>query len=146
MLRLLFDLSLQLSCICFLLMDQEKPSIIYDKVGITSAVLCTIHCLAIPILFFIKSWYASSVTPLNLPYWWHSVDYAFLIVSFIAVYHSAGHSHFKEIKISLWVSWSILSVAILISDLHWLAYFASAGLVVTHFINIRRISRVIRTQ
>ena len=109
-----------------------------DKAGIASAVLCTIHCLVVPVLFLLKmSW--TQHTAIDLPSWWEKIDYLFLLISFFAVYHSASHTKTIEIKYSLWLFWSILVLAIVFqSKLHWLAYIASAGLVITHLINIRR--------
>ncbi len=101
--------------------------------------LCTIHCLAIPIFFAIKFWWADKYV-LTLPSWWHLLDYVFLLISFWAVYHSASHTHFREIKMALWTFWVMLAIAIFFEEqLHWLAYIASAGLISTHYINIRRL-------
>ncbi len=125
-------------------MGKDTSSAISDKVGITSAVLCTIHCLVIPALFLLKGWYADSTTA-KLPHWWESMDSIFLVISFVAVYHSSTHTKVKEIRMALWASWCLLALAIVFSShLHWLTYVASAGLISTHFINIRRIRRINR--
>ena len=122
----------------------EKVSTASDRAGITSAVLCTIHCLVIPVLFLLKFSFTDS-SPLNLPSWWEQLDYVFLLVSFLAVYHSANHTPTRQIKISLWVFWAILAISIIFqAHLHWMAYIASAGLVITHFINIRNIKKGMR--
>jgi MerC mercury resistance protein len=122
-------------------MGEEKIDKGYDMAGITSALLCTVHCLVIPALFLLKfSW--TDNNNIKLPDWWESVDYVFLVISFIAVFHSARHTPAKAIKVSLWLFWSILAVAIIFSkDFHWLAYVASAGLITTHFLNILRMKR-----
>jgi hypothetical protein len=123
-------------------MSQSKSSAISDKVGITSAVLCTIHCMVIPTLFLLKAWYGDMFAAGRLPPWWACVDILFLVISFTAVYHSAGHTNVWKIKAALWVSWTVLAIAIIWENqLHWLAYFASAGLITTHIINIRRMSK-----
>ena len=122
-------------------MNQNRISTKSDKAGIASAVLCMIHCLVIPVLFLLKFSFTDN-TILQLPLWWEKIDYIFLAISFIAVYHSAGHTRFKEIKIGLWLFWGILATAIVFSaTLHWMAYIASAGLIVTHFVNIMRIRK-----
>jgi len=122
----------------------NKTSAISDKAGITSAVLCTIHCLAIPLLFLLKVSWTEHAT-YQLPTWWEKLDYAFLIISFWAVYHSATHTNIMKIKTSLWIFWGILAISIIFqATLHWMAYIASAGLVTTHFINIMRIKKNIR--
>ena len=123
-------------------MTQDKIYLTSDKAGITSAVLCTIHCLIVPVLFLAKFWWTDGNTTIHLPSWWESIDYAFLLISFWAVYHSASHTPAKAIKYALWLFWTMLAISILFAArLHELAYVASAGLVTTHLINIRRIKR-----
>jgi hypothetical protein len=113
-----------------------------DKTGIASAVICSVHCLVIPALLLIKI-NTNSVVAWNLPEWWHSLDYIFLLVGFYAVYHSSQHAHSNYIKVSLWVFWIILAIAIIFEkSLYWMAYIASAGLITTHSINLRRIRKV----
>lgn len=109
-----------------------------DVLGITSAILCTIHCLVIPALFLLKFWWTDkTVNP--LPSWWGMIDYFFLVLSFVAVYHAAGHAGSRRIKRSFWFFWGCLAVAIFFENaLHWMAYIASAGLIATHILNIRR--------
>ena len=73
------------------------------------------------------------------------MDYIFLVVSFLAVFHSAKHTNTKEIKASLWIFWAMLAIAIIFqSAIHWIAYIASAGLIATHYLNIRRLRRNMR--
>ncbi len=116
---------------------QERESTVSDKIGITSAVLCTVHCLVVPALFLLKGWYSAS-----MPTWWDKLDILFLLISFAAVYHSASHTKIKEIKLALWISWVVLAAAILSPvELHWLAYLASAGLITGHFLNIRSLRK-----
>lgn len=123
-------------------MDEEAVSIQSDKAGIASAVLCMIHCLAVPVFFLMRYWFADANIIHALPVWWERVDYVFLLISFWAVYHSAGHTRYKEIKMALWTFWSILAIAILFeATLHWMAYIASAGLITTHFVNIKRLRK-----
>jgi drug/metabolite transporter (DMT)-like permease len=74
-----------------------------------------------------------------LPYWWHALDYVFLIIGFVAVFHASAHAPAKVVKLSLWLFLACLAVAVIFEEqLHWMAYVASAGLVATHFINIRQ--------
>lgn len=109
-----------------------------DRVGIVSAILCTVHCMLVPIMFLVKYWVSGS-TGYVFPSWWEKIDYLFLLVSFYAVYHAASHAATKGIKYFLWLFWLLFALAVTFEkDFHWIAYFASAGLIVTHFINIRR--------
>ena len=118
-----------------------------DKLGITSAVICAVHCLVIPAILLLKySWAdAGGTIPVSqgwgsgLPSWWETLDYVFLAVGFYAVFHASTHAPAKGIKIALWFFWLCLAVAVVFEQyLHWIAYIASAGLVVTHFVNIRK--------
>lgn len=114
-----------------------------DRLGIMSAVICTVHCLVVPLLFLLKYWWTNAMGKTlwggGLPSWWESFDYLFLVVGFIAVYHASSHAAGKGIRLSLWFFWACLAVAVIFEDtLHWMAYIASAGLIVTHFINIKR--------
>ncbi len=125
---------------------REKVSIKSDQAGIASAVLCTVHCLVVPVLFLLRFSVADN-TAFHLPVWWEKLDFVFLAVSFAAVYHSAGHTRTREIKLSLWTFWLVLAIAIIFqAQLHWLAYLASAGLIVTHFLNIRLMRRYNKAQ
>ena len=108
-----------------------------DKTGITSALLCTVHCMVIPALFLVKYWQADN-NAFTLPNWWEKLDYVFLAISLWAVYHSAAHARFVQVKISLWFFWCLFALAVVFDKtLHMLAYVASAGLIVTHLINLK---------
>lgn len=148
---------MQCCCICGIFatqlhkgMDQHQHSHTgSDRLGIASAVLCMIHCMVVPLAFVLKVWW-SGHTAYVLPTWWGLIDYFFLVISFVAVYHSAGHALSKMVKRSFWFFWGVLTVAILFENyIHWLAYFASAGLIATHLVNLRmqqRIGREAATQ
>jgi len=122
-----------------------------DKVGIASAFICSIHCMLVPLFIMVRGWYGKGTLHGNghflhaqgadfwVPSWWESVDYLFLIISFFAVYHAANHAFSKYIKLSLWFFWFCLANAIFFeSILHWISYIASAGLIITHLVNLRQ--------
>lgn len=96
----------------------------------------------IPALFTLKYTVSTHINihlANGLPGWWAALDYLFLVVSFIAVYHAATHAAAKGVKRFLWLFWACLAVAIFFEkDLHWMAYVASVGLVSTHITNIRQ--------
>jgi len=120
------------------MMEHKEHNTGADVLGITSAILCTIHCLVIPALFLLKFWWTDKAVSV-LPSWWGMIDYFFLVLSFWAIYHAASHANGRKIKRSLWFFWGCLAIAIIFEQqLHWMAYIASAGLITTHFINIRR--------
>ncbi len=123
-----------------------------DKLGIVSAVICAVHCLVIPAIFLLKYTWADSTGAATgkagwgsgLPHWWELLDYIFLIVGFVAVYHAARHAVKKNIKRSLWFFWLCLAIAVVFEQkLHWMAYIASAGLIFTHFFNIRNHTKTV---
>jgi hypothetical protein len=117
-------------------MSIRKNIVQSDKAGIASAFLCTIHCLIIPVLLLVRAPLANNT---QLPEWWSRLDYVFLLISFLAVYHSAAHTRRKEIKVALWIFWAILAISIIFeATLHNMAYFASAGLIATHLVNLRQ--------
>lgn len=119
-------------------MQDTRISTGADKAGIASAILCMVHCLAVPLLFLVKLSFTHNSPGVTLPSWWEQMDYVFLAISFAAVYHAAGHARKQLIKRLLWAFWSVLAVAILFkSTLFWLTYIASFGLIGTHLLNIR---------
>jgi hypothetical protein len=120
--------------------------LVADKLGITSAVICAVHCLVIPAIFLLKYSLTDSLAEVGansewgrgLPDWWEKIDYIFLFVGLVAVYHAAAHAVIGWVKGALWLFWICLGIAVVFeSQLHWMAYIASAGLIITHFFNIR---------
>jgi hypothetical protein len=124
-------------------MNKNNISTQSDTAGIASALLCMIHCLVVPVFFLLKFWLSENVIS-QLPPWWEKIDYFFLLISFLAVYHSTSHTRFIEIRIALWIFWITLAIAILFAhSMHWMAYIASAGLIVTHYLNIRSLKKMV---
>jgi len=82
-----------------------------DILGTLASTLCLIHCIATPFLFIVQTGSASfsQITPS----WWKSLDYLFLIISFIAIYRSTQTTSIKWMKPLLWISWFGLLVVIL---------------------------------
>ena len=109
-----------------------------DYIGITGSVLCIIHCLITPILLVTSS--ALQHSALRIGYL--SLDYVFIGVNIIAVYFATRHYAPLSIKRSLWGFLTLFSIALLLEDtapvFQYIAYAASAGLVITHLLNIRQ--------
>ncbi|MEO1451826.1 MAG: MerC domain-containing protein [Bacteroidota bacterium] len=114
-----------------------------DYLGLTSAIVCLIHCLVAPLFLGVVThvhageahvhevpWYA-------LPFW----DYVFLGFGFLAVRWSVAHSHHTWIKRLLWISLAGLAGAIFLEEVHhifsYLVYASSAALIIFHVWNIR---------
>lgn len=132
-----------------------------------SAFLCIIHCAIVPILMGIHSFYYAgdfvasthnhtqhtehaheTVSFLDILQGshWHTLDYFFVIITLIAVYFATRKSLISWIKIGLWSAASLFVVSILLQEsiagVEYLAYFASALLIVFHFLNQRLGKRV----
>ena len=83
-----------------------------DSVGALAGTLCLIHCAITPFLFLAKT--CSSACCADAPWWWQLLDYVFLVISFGAILHAAKHTSKSWLRTSLWVSWFILFVALLV--------------------------------
>lgn len=109
-----------------------------DYIGITGSVLCIIHCLVTPVLLMTTA--VLQDEQLRLGYL--SLDYLFIGVNIIAVYFATRHHAQPAIKRALWGFLLLFAVGIMLEDVNeafeYLGYAASAGLVVTHLINIRQ--------
>ncbi|MFA8341422.1 MAG: MerC domain-containing protein [Rhodothermaceae bacterium] len=58
-----------------------------DNIGMTSSTLCLIHCMITPFIFIAQACTASCCA--DAPVWWKTIDFLFLVISFVAVYYSA---------------------------------------------------------
>lgn len=109
-----------------------------DYIGITGSVLCIIHCLITPVLLMTTALVQDS----TLRFGYLSLDYIFIGVNIVAVYFATRHHAQPLIRKALWGFLSVFSAAILLEEVNplfaYVAYAASAGLVITHLINIRQ--------
>jgi succinate dehydrogenase/fumarate reductase cytochrome b subunit len=110
-----------------------------DYVGITGSILCMIHCLAAPVLVVSSNWLKNDLT---LQAGFLSLDYVFIIVNIIAVYFATRHHHSRGIRIALWSFLILFGFGLLLEEqgpvFEYIAYAASAGLVVSHLLNLRQ--------
>tara|TARA_B100000900_G_C20597404_1_gene723998 strand:+ start:2935 stop:3333 length:399 start_codon:yes stop_codon:yes gene_type:complete len=112
-----------------------------DSVGIVAGTLCMIHCIATPFLFIAKA--CSSVCCADTPLWWELIDYAFLIISFIAIYFITKKSTLSWIKITFWISWFLLLLTLLnhtfmiIPTSKYLIYIPASAIIILHFYNLK---------
>jgi hypothetical protein len=109
-----------------------------DYIGITGSVLCVIHCLITPVLLLTTSFLQDSTLRVG----YLSLDYVFIGVNIVAVYFATRHYAPPVIKRSLWGFLILFAVALLLEEtapiFEYIAYIASAGLVITHLLNIRQ--------
>lgn len=119
-------------------MKTERLSRKADYIGITGSVLCIIHCLITPVLLLTSSMFQNSTLRLG----YLSLDYVFIGVNIVAVYFATRHYAPLAIKRSLWGFLFLFAAALLLEDtapvFEYIAYTASAGLVITHLLNIRQ--------
>lgn len=103
-----------------------------DLLGIASAALCTVHCLAAPLVLLL---FATSE-------FWHALSYVFLAISFVAVYFATKHTHSKQISLLIWGSFTLLAISLILEHqihaMHYVGYAASAGLIFGHVQNIKQ--------
>ena len=82
-----------------------------DHVGITASSFCMLHCFFTPLLFLSQ---ATSVTLTNkIPFLWQSLNFLFLLISLLAIYHTVKNSTRLSVKVLLVSSWLILTILIL---------------------------------
>ena len=109
-----------------------------DYIGITGSVLCVIHCMVTPVLLLTSSVFQNTAVRVG----YLSLDYLFIGLNIVAVYFATRHYAPPVIKRSLWGFLSLFSVALLLEHtapaFEYIAYLASAGLVITHLLNIRQ--------
>jgi len=85
----------------------QKP----DIMGATASILCVIHCISTPYLFIVHSCALGGCQ--TSPNWWRSLDYIFLLISFISIRYSVKNTSKEFMKKLLWSSWAILCLLIL---------------------------------
>lgn len=128
------------ACIVFLCLPMKTGLLSRkaDYIGITGSVLCIIHCLITPILLMTTALLQDE----QLRIGYLSLDYVFIGVNIIAVYFATRHYAPPLIKKSLWGFLALFTAALLLEEVNpafeYLAYAASAGLVISHLLNIRQ--------
>ncbi len=111
----------------------------YDYLGIAGSGMCLIHCLAMPILFFIQNSFAKDLLKgLDLENIY--LDYLFILLCFFAVFSVTEYGKSWKITASFWLFFLLFSISILLEEdfeyFNFLGYGASLGLIITHIINI----------
>lgn len=115
----------------------SKPNLI----GAVASGLCLIHCIATPFIFAAQAGLFDKNTLHS--YWWGSLDYIFLIISLFAVWKSSKNTSKKWIRLTLWISWSLLGIVVLnekFSIVHLVEhviYIPSISLIFLHIYNRR---------
>lgn len=109
-----------------------------DYIGITGSVLCLIHCLVTPVLLMTTALLRNE----QLRVGFLTLDYVFIGVNIVAVYFATKGHGSPAIKRALWGFLTLFAIGILLEDVgetfRLIGYAASAGLVMTHLLNIRQ--------
>jgi len=113
-----------------------------DIIGASASALCAVHCIATPFLFVVQSCHADACCDAS-PGWWSSLDYAFIGITFAAVFFSARNSARVWMKYSLYASWVLLTALIANEKMTWFPmaevwkYGAAFVLIALHLYNRR---------
>ncbi len=93
-----------------------------DFLGITSSILCLLHCLAFPVLLSVGYLFSFSISG-----HWHTLDYLFIVLGTVAAWASARKTPIPAIKLAFWITIFIFSLSILLHDLWAGMIYLSAG-------------------
>ena len=83
----------------------------HDKLGIFSSALCMVHCIGTPFIFFAKACQTTCCS--DAPVWWLVIDYVFLVISFIAIYHTTKKKINNWLNKLFWITWTTLLFAVI---------------------------------
>lgn len=123
------------------MVQSSKYQKIADYSGAVISFLCVIHCALTPLVFLAKP----LITPAANDHQsglWGMLNYAFLVLSFVAVWYSAKHTLHDGYRRLLWFFWFLFASSIVLEMIHieigeWLMYSSSIALAITHLINFR---------
>jgi hypothetical protein len=96
-----------------MLQNIKQPSMSKsDLIGISSSILCLLHCLALPLILSMGYLFNHSVSG-----HWHSLDYLFILMGTVAAWVSARRTSLPALKLAFWIAIFIFSLSILLHDL-----------------------------
>ena len=98
-----------------------------DFLGVASSALCMVHCAVMPLVVVVAGW--------------ANLDYFFVFMSLIAVFWATRTITDSKKKMLFWLSWLIFAIGLMGENIGigFLGYIGSVGLIVLHFLNIRKI-------
>lgn len=82
-----------------------------DNIGMASTSLCLVHCIATPFIFIAQACTVSCCA--DSPVWWRTIDFIFLVISFVAVYFAAKNSSKVWVKVAFYVLFGLLGFFII---------------------------------
>ena len=116
-------------------------SIKADTVGAAASFLCMIHCVATPFLFVAQA--CASTCCSAAPTWWRAIDFAFLLVSAVAVLRAVKASSTAWMRWGLRAAWVVLAATILAENFapalfsEWAKYPSAFSLIGLHLYNMK---------
>jgi membrane-associated HD superfamily phosphohydrolase len=112
-------------------MIQTKKIYWADKLGAISAMLCIVHCLAVPSLL------TMGIGFLDNPI----IAFLFISIAFLSIYKATKGKLFKGIGIFLWVAFIGFVTSILLEEraeiFEYLMFFFSISIVLGHLYNMK---------
>ncbi|WP_179319411.1 MerC domain-containing protein [Winogradskyella helgolandensis] len=87
-------------------MIQTKKIYWADKLGAISAILCIIHCLAVPALLSLGKGFISN--PI--------IAYLFIAIAFVSIYKATNGRFLKPISIFLWLAFIGFFISMLLEN------------------------------
>lgn len=97
-----------------------------DLLGVSTSLLCLLHCLAFPVV--LSTGYLFNY---SLQGHWHGTDYIFVLLGMVAVWASARKTPFLALKLAFWLAILVFSLSILFHDSSsWMIYISTAASVV----------------
>lgn len=113
-----------------------------DYMGVVSSILCLIHCLGLPFVFFLGQYFGFTYLNSFRDGIEHIIffDIIFLLTASISVFFALKHAHSKEIKILLCVGWTFFAIGVIFESIEIFHYFIHLGsilLITGHIKNIK---------
>lgn len=118
----------------------KKFKLTFDHIGITSSILCLIHCLALPVIFA-----ASSIVAESGHHDEHHThdgfnwDYVFAVLAIIAVYFTARRNPHKYIRVFLYIGAVLFAAGVALHEFgnwYYMMHAGSVTLIATHTYNL----------
>lgn len=81
-----------------------------DLFGSLASTMCMVHCMATPIIFLVQTNHSNCGT--LGPWWWHAIDYLFLVIGIIAIYQTTKNTSIHWMPAAMYTSWVLLSLFI----------------------------------
>jgi len=112
-----------------------------DVLGSVASTMCLLHCIATPFIFLVQ---ASNISCGAIgPWWWHALDYLFLLIGFVAIYRSNQITSLKWMPLLMYSSWALLALFIINAKASFfpmpivMLYLPALSLIILHLYNLK---------